>query len=348
VAVLSVGWIGSLVGLRLKVPAGRLVMPIFFVALGMLLGMPAVDVPVLRGTFTVVLGTYLGLRFDRDAIRRFKSLMVPCLFLVLWHLAFTKFNGELLIRFTGVDTATAVLAVVPGGIVESSIIALSFDAEVAKIATFQLARLLASLAVAPLLIKAVPREAPFVEALDRSSAPVVTADATDTPRSRHSWIPVALAGVLGGVALTLLSVPAGGLIGALVAVAFYINAAKKEPVAPPAVGFYAAQAGMGAVIGLTFTRETMSEILTSGWAILGITAVVLVGNILFALVLNRRYRWGFHAAVLGILPGGVTPMIVMAKDAESDITVVGTLQLARLLTVVVVFPPFYGVLLGGG
>ncbi len=276
-------------------------MPIFFVALGMLFGLPSVDVPVLRGAFTIGLGTYLGLRFDRAAIRQFRSLMVPCLLLVLWHLAFTKFNGELLIRLTGFDTATAVLAVVPGGIAESSIIALSFDAEVAKIATFQLARLLAS-----------------------------------------------LAGVSGGLLLSLLSVPAGGLIGALVSVALYINIATRKPVAPPKIGFYVAQAGMGAIIGLTFTRETMSEILTSGWAILAVTAVVLVGNTLFALVLNRRYRWGFHAAVLGILPGGVTPMMVMAKDAQSDITVVGTLQLARLLTVVVVLPPLYGLLLGAG
>ncbi len=324
-------------------------MPIFFVALGMLLGLPSVDAPVLREAVTICMGIYLGLRFDRAAIRRFRKLLVPCLLLVLWHIAFTRFNGELLLRFTGFDNATAILAVVPGGIAESSIIALSFDAHVAKIATFQLARLVATLAAAPLLIKAVPREAPFVETLDRRSAPVATVDSTDAPGGiHHSWIPVALVGVSGGLLLTLLSVPAGGLIGALVSVALYINVAKRRPATPPVIGFYAAQAGMGAVIGLTFTRETMSEIVHSGWAILAITAVVLVGNILFALVLNRRYRWGFHAAVLGILPGGVTPMMVMAKDAESDIAVVGTLQLARLLTVVVVLPPLYGLMLGGG
>jgi membrane AbrB-like protein len=149
---------GAWAGVRLGVPAGGLLVPMF---IGILLsGTQAVTItlpPWLMAGGYAVVGWSIGLRFTREVVghaaRAFPRVLAATLALV----ASCGVLAYLLHVFSGVDPLTAYLATSPGGADSVAIIAASAHVDMPFVMALQTARFLIVMAIGPALARLVSR-----------------------------------------------------------------------------------------------------------------------------------------------------------------------------------------------
>ncbi|WP_368188546.1 AbrB family transcriptional regulator [Aestuariibius sp. HNIBRBA575] len=162
IAALSIadwGWIGLCIaaGLvargRVRMPAPIVLVPMMVSAALHLLGLTSFEVP---GSITAVIQVFIGINVGaRFAGVPFTSLIAAlgAAILVVALQIGTAFFGALLVaKGVGVDPVALTLAYSPGGLAEMSIIALSFDRDVAFVGVHHIFRVMLALMLAPLLL----------------------------------------------------------------------------------------------------------------------------------------------------------------------------------------------------
>lgn len=136
--------------------------------------------------------------------------------------------------------------------------------------------------------------------------------------------------------LQWLRVPAGALIGAMVAVGA-LSAAGVEPVRVPEPVRFLAFVVIGWLIGQQFGRDTVAVLRGALLPVL-ITVVVLLGTgALVALVL-RALGVDPTTAFLAASPGAISQMAAFSTDVGADGPLVTTVHLARVVAVILVAP----------
>jgi len=144
-------------------------------------------------------------------------------------------------------------------------------------------------------------------------------------------------GVVGGLAVQGIGVPAGMIVGALLASGCY-RLAGGDP--GPWRGRYGrvGRLLLGTVIGAAFGPDVIAPLKAALLPmLLLITAVVGMGLGL-GYVLSRFTRLDTTTALISVVPGGLPAMTAMAEDVGADATVVAAIHFARLVTVVLVVP----------
>lgn len=139
---------------RLRVPAGLFIGPL-------VLGIVAAEVGVVRTAWPigfaqaayVVLGLYVGLMFDRTAVRRVSRQLPAIVASIVALIGLCGLLGLVLVRLTGTDYLTAFLATTPGGLDSLPAIGLSAGADVSLMLAVQMARLFAVVLVGPPLAR---------------------------------------------------------------------------------------------------------------------------------------------------------------------------------------------------
>lgn len=344
-AIFAISYLSACVGDKFKVAASRLVFPIITIAALKVMGLTFINLNFLKIFISIIFGVFFGLRFDQCALERIRKLCWPGSILIFWYLVFTYFNGTLLSRFALSTRETAYLAVIPGGIAETSIIALAYHADLAQITVFQLSRLISIVLFIPILLK-------IIKAKENNgqNSPVHIGSENDVPFSPSnghdyaSWAPIFILGFGGGLLGYQAGIPAGGLMGALLSVAVYINIKHVKP-QPPVQILNTSMIMMGGLIGASFSRESMLNMGKLALPLLLITTIIFLGSLLLAVLYSRLYKIDLLTSILAIMPGGITPMMIIAADMEADVSIVGTLQLVRLILVVLVIPVFYSFVL---
>jgi uncharacterized protein len=141
-----------------------------------------------------------------------------------------------------------------------------------------------------------------------------------------------LAGVLGGLAGHLLQLPAGALLGSLVAVAAW-NVASDGRAAVPRWLRTPSRVLVGATIGSLATPVLLRSLGASvGWAVLCTTGVVVLG-LLLGLLLAATSGLDRRTALLASCPGGISEMVALADESGADVEVVLGVQLVRKVVV---------------
>lgn len=158
-----------------------------------------------------------------------------------------------------------------------------------------------------------------------------------------------LGGAAGATMLTLLHLPAGALIGAVVGSA----AANRIRVGGPPAVLPAAGAVIGLVLlgGVAGARLDTGSLTTLGRAAVPMAAaflVLLLANVGLAAVLFRRFGIDRLTAVLACAPGGVTDIAVTAQALGARTEIVFAVHAVRVLAVVLVVLPVLVVVLDGG
>ncbi|HPA58968.1 MAG TPA: AbrB family transcriptional regulator [Synergistales bacterium] len=150
--------------------------------------------------------------------------------------------------------------------------------------------------------------------------------------------------VTGGVLFYMLRIPVGGFVGSMVFTA--AAAGLGFPVCPlPLALRHAGQLGLGALIGLNATPETVSTLAEMFLTILGTTAAMLGWGIILAFIVQRVTRWNLMTCLLATCPGGITQLASISEDLGADPLKVSLLHMVRLFTIFVVLPPLIKVLL---
>ncbi len=156
--LISVGGIGAVAALKLKVPSGALIGPIVFIGAYQIMFGNIIEKPYwLKLAAQLAVGMFLGTRFTRDFLTDFKKLIKPIAVVCITLTSGAIIIGVILKTYTGWDYITSILATVPGGQAEMAMLSDSVGAQTEKVVLLQLLRnqlaLLLMLPMARLFLK---------------------------------------------------------------------------------------------------------------------------------------------------------------------------------------------------
>ena len=141
---------------------------------------------------------------------------------------------------------------------------------------------------------------------------------------------------VGGLIGLKLKIPAGPLIGAIVAVAAYniFTGNAKIPVNLKII----AQIILGGVIGLSINMEAVKGLKTVIVPGLILVAVLFVFSVIAGLIISRTTGMDLYTALFSCSPGGLSEMTIIADSYGADISKVVLVHLIRILSVILFFP----------
>ena len=332
----------GLVARRLSIPGSRLLISLLATALPAALGLPMTLPEWLRTPAIVLLGSYLGLRVRPESLCRLANLKLASsgAFIVGWYVFVTRSYIAIIGRILpSLTRTTAALSVLPGGIAEVSVLAGVFGGDLPTIMAFQVARYFAIIGSVPLLGVLAAKRVRSVnrDVAPKDAQPVSAArDSLNSPR----YMVFVLVGTAGGVVFFLVGVPAGLLIGSLLAVSLANLIYGKVIAQAPPFLFEGAQVVLGVSIGSTFTPDAVGQVAPLAGAALGFAALVLATSLFAGRLVASILGWPTLPGFLAVVPGGLTPVMIIAHDLEYDVAAIGALQLIRLLSAIIVLPLF--------
>ena len=164
----AVALAGALIGRLLRLPAASFLGPTLLAAVLTLTG--AIDVavpPLLREASFAAIGLYIGLRFERETLRRIGRLIVPVLVSIV-----ALVGGCFLLAWVLKDTADvslldAYLATTPGGLPAVLPLAIGSGADATFVLAVQALRLLVMVLAAPAVVRLLLRGRPQPPATSR-------------------------------------------------------------------------------------------------------------------------------------------------------------------------------------
>lgn len=156
--LLATGIAGLAIGRLLRFPAADLMGPMLASAAVHMSGITEFKPPYeLVAAAQLVLGTVLGCRFAGVQVRSILRILLMALGSTLILVACTVTFSLLLSRLIGLPMLDLLLAYSPGGLTETSLVALALHVEVAFVATHHVARVLLILVSAALAFRVVER-----------------------------------------------------------------------------------------------------------------------------------------------------------------------------------------------
>ncbi len=147
-----------------------------------------------------------------------------------------------------------------------------------------------------------------------------------------------LVGSVGSMLAKRMRIPAGALIGSLLA-AMIFNAL--YPVIPtyPKDLRLGIQILSGMVIGTRFTQSDIKTLKTMVFPVLILVTMLLAINLGFAALMSFLTTLSFMTSFFACAPGGVSDLALVAADFGATMEHVALLQLFRLISVIIIFPP---------
>lgn len=154
--------------------------------------------------------------------------------------------------------------------------------------------------------------------------------------SAPRWAALAAATLALGLLVGALGLPAPGLFAALLV---GLAAALRGPrVTLPRAGMLAAQAVVGAALGLLLRADTLRAV-GAHWApVLGVSLLTLALTVIAGAVLARVAPVDAPTAALGMIAGGASGIVAMSGELGADDRLVALMQYLRVLVIVLLTP----------
>jgi membrane AbrB-like protein len=165
---------------------------------------------------------------------------------------------------------------------------------------------------------------------------------TPTP---STWIALALLTLAFASALHAAGLPAGFLLGALIAAV--VLAARGRVVRIPRTAFLVAQSVLGCLIANAFSGATLVALEDHGLVLGGATLVPIAAAACSGWLLSRYRILPTTTGVWGAFPGAASAMVLMSEAFGADIRLVAFMQYTRVLCVVLVASVVAYVVTGG-
>lgn len=296
--------------------------PMLFLGVGGCIGFAWPKFPYwVKIPLQVVVGTFAGARIGRETVADMRGIGRPILFTTAWMVSSALMIGYLADLLTEVGLATALLGCNPGGLVEMSAMAVSVEADVPTVAILQSFRLVVTMVLVPLLAR---RNQAVT--MPSSGSPVVVSSSDLSlgsltpcvPSRRFPWAFTLVLGAVGAVFFVTLGVPAGPVVGSLLLVALVSAATGRVSRIPQGLRT-AAQIGIGALIGASFTPQTALLLRGSWVAVVLATAATMGSGLILAHFMRSWLRSDARTALLACAPAGVTQMALIADELGADV-----------------------------
>ncbi|MFN0073012.1 MAG: AbrB family transcriptional regulator [Chloroflexota bacterium] len=160
------------------------------------------------------------------------------------------------------------------------------------------------------------------------------------------WLIVPIAAV-GGLIAVWNHVPAGAMVGALIAVAATSLATGRSAAIPKNVSF-AGRALLGTVIGSAMNRHTLEVLGSAIVPTIVISFALLGASVGIAMLVARIAKLDRATAICSFTPGGMGEMTSIAQELGADMRVVAALHVLRLVLILVIVPIAVLIVLGRG
>jgi len=151
-----------------------------------------------------------------------------------------------------------------------------------------------------------------------------------------------LVGSVGGLIGYKLRLPAGALIGSMLAVGIF-NLLGFQSYMPSQVRV-GVQIVLGCLLGLSLNWNTITQLRTVIVPAAIIIVSLLVCGLITGFIIHKFCNLDMHTAFLSSSPGGMTEMSLLAVTLGADGPKVSVLHLVRMITVVSVMPAILHIL----
>lgn len=310
-------------------PGSRLMGPIFTIGIFNIMGGSLALSSWWETVFSVLLGIFFGMRINKDLILNFRKIALPLILLVFWYIGLTVVNGNILQVLSSFDKATSFLSVIPGGLGEVSIMAIDYGADLMTVTSFQILRLITIIVMVPFLVQ---------KYASKRITPPEEANFIKKEKEPLKMLFLAIFSIFGGVLFYLFDMPAAFLTGSLFFSAIASSTMPGLIQRPPDGLNNFAQLGMGAVIGTSFNRESFVAVMDSFMILVIITLITVASSFILAYIFNKIFKWNYLTCFLGVVPGGIAPIMILADQIEIDIGLVAIMQIIRLITAIMIIP----------
>ncbi|NCC63702.1 MAG: AbrB family transcriptional regulator [Spirochaetia bacterium] len=147
-----------------------------------------------------------------------------------------------------------------------------------------------------------------------------------------------LIGSFGALAVHKTRIPAGKLIGAILAVMIFSSFGLSNTTYPVSLRIFI-QILSGLVIGTRFKRDDIQTLHSMIRPVITLIICLLSINVLFAYIMDHTTSLSFMTSFFACAPGGVSDLALVATDFGAVMEQVALLQLFRLISVIIIFPP---------
>jgi membrane AbrB-like protein len=291
--------------------------------------LPEVPLTVFRAAQAIT-GVSLGVYVQSSSLDAIASAWLPVVLVSAATLGLSLLCGRVLTRGAGVDPATAALGMIAGGASGIVGMARELGADDRLVAVMQYLRVLVVVVLTPILVAVA---FPHVHGAGGGASP----GSTPVIGSVRDWALTAAAVGIGALLAVATRIPAGSLLGPMVAAAvmalslnhgFQVPALLREP----------AFAAIGLQVGLRFTPELVRRTGRLLAPALLCIAGLLVACFGLALLLHATTNTTLLDAYLATTPGGLYAVLAAAFGTGADTTFVIAVQTLRLFVMVLLAP----------
>jgi membrane AbrB-like protein len=292
--------------------------------------LPEVPLAIFRAAQAIT-GVSLGVYVRSSSLDAIASAWLPVVLVSAATLGLSLVCGRLLSRAGGVDPATAALGMIAGGASGIVGMARELGADDRLVAVMQYLRVLVVVVLTPILVTLA-----FPHA-DKAGGGAGSPGGTPVIGSVRDWALTAAAVAVGALVAVATRIPAGSLLGPMVAAAvlalslnhgFQVPALLREP----------AFAAIGLQVGLRFTPELLRRTGRLLAPALLCIAGLLVACFGLALLLHATTDTSLLDAYLATTPGGLYAVLAAAFGTGADTTFVIAVQTLRLFVMVLLAP----------
>jgi hypothetical protein len=339
-------------GYRSRIPAGTMIGALISVIVfNTLTGM--VNFPVsARAVSQTLMGSFIGMSVTLEVARSIRTLIRPAMLLCTCMLTAGFAIGFALYAVSDMALGTALFSAAPGGLTDVTLVAIEMGGDASKMVILHIARLVCVILICPVLYRFIIRRlAPkpahgdsavlFESTAPNPPASPITYPANGTRKQKTLWlihknaVTIAVAGI-GGVIGFLLNIPAGVLIFSMAAVGAFNIFTQKGYMSVNARRF--AQILAGTIIGQNIGADELLELRSMLIPTIVLVTAYLLAGILTALLMHKICKVDLKTALFASTPAGAGDMAMIASDVGANTSVVAMLHIARLITVIALYP----------
>jgi membrane AbrB-like protein len=319
-ATFAIGLVGGYVAKLLHFPLPYMTGALLMTAALGLAGAPVRSVWQARAAGQFVTGTAIGTSFTPALLLTILTLLPMLIVGAAISIVIGTAGALILMRLVKVDSRTAFLAAMPGGVIEMANVAARVGADPLPIMVLQTMRVGLTVTVAPFLATVLAEHG---TAQEIARAEVM------------SWPTIAMlmvASLVGGFALWLIRLPNCWFLGSIAAVAI-IGALGLVQGRVPDVILVLAQVIIGVSIGTQYRHEFLTRLLRLLLASLVTVPFALLATGLVAVLYALLLTLPVPTTFLSLAPGGIAEMALTGKVLGLDAALITGFQVVRILMV---------------
>ncbi|ROO87548.1 hypothetical protein EDD29_5158 [Actinocorallia herbida] len=334
-AMAAVGELGELG--EPVIPSPHLLMPLACGMLAALNGLVRDHRPpaILSRGCQALLGVLIGSYLDTSALSEVVGEAAPLVTVTLATLVICQAAAWFMVRFNGMDRATATLGMTAGGSAAAIASAEDLGADGRQVAFMQYLRLVLIVVSTPMLLSwflSAPRPAPG-GAPAGTSWPLVSG-----PDQLHGLLVLAGIAVAGQITGRVLRLPSPATLGPMLMAALVTVTGLAHGFAPQGALRTVLFTTVGLEVGLRFSRRTVWRLRRILPATLLCTVIVSAACGTLAWVVSRFTRIPFADSYLATTPGGINAVLATASSMHADVPLVSSVQGLRLFAVALIAP----------